>query len=112
MMELTILQQKLLDEYYRNERALVVHKKALEDYDFPGNISQKTINGKTRYYLQWRDGKHIRCKYLNKDVVPIMQQEIQIREMHKTSIKRINQDMKDLRKYLGDALINEYREKL
>ena len=53
-------------EEARNENMLTEYTKVLETLS-RGKITPKTINGKTYYYLYYRDGKKVVSKYIGKD---------------------------------------------
>ena len=53
-------------EEARNENMLTEYTKVLETLP-RGKITPKTINGKTYYYLYYRDGKKVVSKYIGKD---------------------------------------------
>lgn len=53
-------------EETRNENMITEYTKELETLP-RGKITPKNINGKTYYYLYYRDGKKIVSKYLGKD---------------------------------------------
>ena len=111
-MSLSILDVKLIDEYYRCENALRVHEMALKEMNFTGNISVKTINGKQYSYLQWRDKDKVKCRLLSDNGVAVVKRQINRREEHKSSIKHLKHDMKQIQKILGKKVIDEYRDKL
>lgn len=53
-------------EEVRNENMLNEYTKKLETLP-KGKITPKTVNGKTYYYLYYRDGKKVVSKYIGKD---------------------------------------------
>lgn len=53
-------------EEVRNENMLNEYTKELETLP-KGKITPKTVNGKTYYYLYYRDGKKVVSKYIGKD---------------------------------------------
>ena len=53
-------------EETRNENMIIEYTKKLETLP-RGKITPKTINGKTYYYLYYRDGKKIVSKYIGKE---------------------------------------------
>ena len=71
-----------------------------------GYISRKVINGKERFYRQWREGSKLKSKYIKSDELEFVQAQIEerkhleqeLREMsklllEKTRLNQINQDM-------------------
>ena len=53
-------------EEARNEKMIIEYTKELEVLP-KGKITPKTVNGKTYYYLYYRDGKKVISKYIGKD---------------------------------------------
>ncbi len=53
-------------EETRNENMINEYTKELETLP-KGKITPKTVNGKTYYYLYYRDGKKVVSKYVGKD---------------------------------------------
>ena len=53
-------------EEMRNENMINEYTKELETLP-KGKITPKTVNGKTYYYLYYRDGKKVVSKYVGKD---------------------------------------------
>ena len=59
----TVLQEKRRIEY-------MLEKYGKEYERLPkGTISERTVNGKTYFYLKYRDGKKVVSKYIAKDGV-------------------------------------------
>ena len=53
-------------EETRNENMITEYTKELDTLP-RGKITPKTVNGKTYYYLYYRDGKKVVSKYIGKD---------------------------------------------
>ena len=53
-------------EEARNEKMIIEYTKELETLP-RGKITPKTVNGKTYYYLYYRDGKKVISKYIGKN---------------------------------------------
>lgn len=53
-------------EEARNEKMIIEYTKELETLP-RGKITPKTVNGKTYYYLYYRDGEKVISKYIGKD---------------------------------------------
>ena len=45
-----------------------------------GYISKKTINGKVRFYLQWREGAKVKSKYIREDELPMYREALSERK--------------------------------
>lgn len=54
-----------------------------------GYISKKTINGKVQHYLQWRENGKLKSKYIRKDALEIIEQQIARRKELESVISRL-----------------------
>lgn len=54
-----------------------------------GYISKKTINGKVQHYLQWRENGKLKSKYIRKDELEIIEQQIARRKELESVINRL-----------------------
>ncbi|MCR5329671.1 MAG: hypothetical protein K6E62_00585 [Lachnospiraceae bacterium] len=61
-----------LDEYNSIDAELSKILEKLEDYP-KGCLRKRTIRGREYFYLQFREGKHVRSLYVHADKVPDMQ---------------------------------------
>ena len=65
-----------------------------------GTISEKTINEKTYYYLKYRDGKRVVTRYVNKQEINTLRQQIDRRKHIETMIKSLQKE-----KALADRIL-------
>ena len=86
--ELTVLEEKFIDEYYRCQRNIRIQTEELNRFP-KGNISEKTIKGKKRYYLQWREGKNVKVKYIKQAALDEVRKQIDERYRWEKSIKKL-----------------------
>lgn len=107
MREISILEEQLLDEYFRCKRNIVIQKKEIQNLP-KGNLSIKNISGKDRLYLQWREGNQVKTKILHDEEIENVKKNIAMREKWKHSIKNLERSLKQLEKALGRKLILEY----
>ena len=63
---MSMLMTVISREEARNEKMIIEYTKELEKLP-RGKITPKTVNGKTYYYLYYRDGKKVVSKYIGKD---------------------------------------------
>ena len=63
---MSMLMTVISREEARNEKMIIEYTKELEVLP-KGKITPKTVNGKTYYYLYYRDGKKVVSKYIGKD---------------------------------------------
>lgn len=52
-----------------------------------GYISKKNINGKIRYYLQWREDGRMKSKYIRENELEELQQQIEERKRLQSRLK-------------------------
>ena len=86
-------------EEARNENMLTEYTKVLETLP-RGKITPKTINGKTYYYLYYRDGKKVVSKYLGKDEKRIseVREQLNRRSQIEKIIKRLKEERAQIKK--------------
>ncbi len=63
---MSMLMMVIFREEARNEKMIIEYTKELEKLP-RGKIIPKTVNGKTYYYLYYRDGKKVVSKYIGKN---------------------------------------------
>ena len=111
MREISILEQQLLDEYFRCIRNRDIQTVAIAELP-KGYISSKQRGNKVYYYLQWRDGNEIRSRYLKPSEVENTIKQINERRSCSASVKQLERNMKQIEKVLGKGLIDEYRRSI
>lgn len=111
MRRLSMLEEMLLDEYFRCKRNLPIQERELENYK-KGHISYKKIGKKKYPYLQWREGKKVRSEYINEDELEGILKELELRHKWEDSIKNLHRSIKQIERALGKEFINEYSESL
>ena len=94
-----LIADMILKEKYRIEYMLKRYRK-IEDELPKGSISTLKKNGKTYYYLKYRDGKKVVTKYLGKDAgnLPAL---IEKRKHTEAMIKSLDKELKIAEKALG-----------
>ncbi len=63
---MSMLMTAIVREETRNGNMMAEYTRELEKLP-KGKITPKTVNGKTYYYLYYRDGKKVVSKYIGKD---------------------------------------------
>ena len=109
MIELSILQEQLVDEYLRCERNLAVQLDNLNSNYIKGYLSRKIINGKEYYYLQYREEDKIISKYIPFEHVEIIKNRLEEQKRWKKSIRNLQADMKAILKIVKKEAIDERR---
>lgn len=66
-----------------------------------GTISEKVTNGKTYYYLKYRDGKKVVSKYISKKEIDSVRQQIEKRRHIEAMIKSLQEERSIAMKVLG-----------
>lgn len=83
----TVLQEKRRIEY-------MLEKYGKEYERLPkGTISERTVNGKTYFYLKYRDGKKVVSKYIAKDGVEKLRERIEKRKHIEAMIKSLKEEL-------------------
>ena len=65
-----------------------------------GTISEKRVNEKTYYYLKYRDGKKVVSRYIGKQEIDALRQQIDRRKHIETMIKSLLEE-----KVLADRIL-------
>ena len=96
---MSAVDELILEEAERLKR---IRAAKLRDFDMlpKGSIRKKRINGREYHYLQWRDGKHIRCKYIPADELEAVSRRIDRRNNLKNEIAAINADLSKLQRII------------
>lgn len=111
-MEISILQEELLEQYFRYKKNIECYEREINQINIKGSIQKKIINGKSYNYLQWRDQDKIKSKYIPEAEKEFYQNRIKLRNSHLESIKRLSISVKQIEKFLGKEMIEEYAKKI
>ena len=86
----TVIYGMLKDEKQRNLEMQETYKREIEILR-KGSISEKTISGKTYYYLKYRQDKKVKNDYIGKDKNSVMEikREIERRKYLQGVLKRL-----------------------
>lgn len=95
----TMLDEMLMEEYNRSLRAQKAKRAALINLP-KGNLREKKIGNNIYFYLQWREGSHVRNKYVRKEHIESVREQISYREDIMISLQNIDHDIKNLRRAL------------
>ena len=96
---MSVLMDVLREELDRLDRQQVAYEADLQELP-KGYISKKNIRGKVSYYLQYREGSKVRSKYVSAEDLPIIEEQVQRRKQLESSLRRVREDQKKLRKVL------------
>ena len=104
---MSVFEEVLIEEYDRSSRILRALKE--ENETLPrGSIRRRLVSGREYYYLQYREGKHVRSKYVKKADLESLQQDLRRRRENEKAIKELNKSRKQIIKALGREYINEH----
>lgn len=104
---MSILEEVLVEEYERSER--VSRALATELAGLPrGSVREREINGRTYYYLQYREGNHVRSDYVSREDVEGLRERLARRKEVIAALKEQERSRKQIEKALGRGFIDEY----
>lgn len=69
-----------------------------------GTISEKTVNGKTYYYLKYRDGKKVVSQYISKKELDNVRQQLEKRRHIEAMVKSLQEEKSIADKILEGAV--------
>ncbi len=99
MAEMSILKQVLLEEFERNNHFIESAEKEVSQLPI-GYISKKSINNKTYFYYQWREGDKIRSKYIKMKDVQILNKKIRRRKELEEAIRKAKNENRRIERAL------------
>ena len=94
----TVLQEKQRIDYM-----LTKYQEMLAELP-KGTISEKQVKGNTYYYLKYRDGKKIVSKYVGKQEIESIKEQIDKRRHIEAMIKSLSEEQKLAEKVLEGNL--------
>ena len=87
-------------EYKKIEKELSKVKEEIKEYP-KGSLRTRTKNGRSYYYLQYRDGEHIKSDYVVSDKAAQLMVEIEDRRKKETYIKELENRLSSYAKIMG-----------
>lgn len=94
----TVLQEKQRIDYM-----LARYQKTLSELP-KGTISEKIIKGNTYYYLKYREGKKVISKYVGKDKIQEVKEQVEKRRHIEAMIKSLTEEQRLAAKILEENL--------
>ena len=107
MRENGILDEILIEEYQRTLRRIRANRKELNLLP-KGSLSKKSIKGYEAYYIHYREGDKVKCKYVPKGEVENLSKMIEKRRRYEAGLRENRIALKQLERALGKGLMNEY----
>ncbi|HQC44688.1 MAG TPA: hypothetical protein PLC97_05635 [Myxococcota bacterium] len=99
MAKTSILKQVLLEEFERNNHFIESAEKEVSQLPI-GYISKKSINNKSYFYYQWREGDKIRSKYIKMKDVQILNKKIRRRKELEEAIRKAKNENRRIERAL------------
>lgn len=104
---MSVLEEVLMEEYDRSLR--ISRAMEAENADLPrGSIRRRDIKGREYHYLQYREGSHVRSKYLKADEVESMSRLISRRKENEKALKEQAKSRAQIIKALGKEYVDEH----
>jgi len=98
-----VIKDMLRDSLRHDMESLELYQKRIDSIP-KGVVSSKKINGKSYYYLSYREGNKVKTDYLGKlteQEVKEYQEKIEKRKRYQKMLKKLQKEIKFLRKVLG-----------
>jgi hypothetical protein len=102
-MKMSAVVENFKEEYERNNEIILLLRKNIDELP-KGTIVYKKTGASSFPYLQWRDGKKIKCKFLKKGEAKKISGQIEKRKEYLTSLRKRNEDKKFLERALRGHL--------
>lgn len=96
----SVLEEVLVEEYGRAYRHILHLRHEMGSLP-RGYVSEKVISGRRYCYLQWRDGGHVRSRYLRPEEVGPAREGCARRRRLAKCIKAQEHDLSQIRRALG-----------
>ena len=104
---MSIIEEMLLEEYDRSKRVSAALEK--EFAELPrGSVRERVISGKKYYYLQFRDGGHVRSLYIPRSEVGELRRLIERRKEVVSAMKEQERSRCQIERALGRRFIDEH----
>lgn len=97
---MTVLEGVLEEEYQRSLRVTAALEREVADLP-KGSIRTRDIGGHEYFYLQWRDGKHVRSRYIKKGEVDELRRQLDLRKSHLEALKEQEESRRLIVRALG-----------
>ncbi len=104
---MSVLEEVLMEEYERSLR--ISRAIEAENASLPrGNVRRRIINGRPYFYLQYRDGSHVRSEYLKADEAEAVSRAIARRKENESALKEQAKSRAQIIKALGREYVDEH----
>lgn len=104
---MSILEEVLAEEYERSER--VSRALMAELADLPrGSVRERLINGRSYYYLQYREGSRVRSDYVPREDVGALRERLARRKEVVAALKEQERSRRQIEKALGKGFVDAH----
>ena len=107
---MSIIEEMLLEEYDRSRRVSVALARELAGLP-RGSVRERIIAGKTYFYLQFRDGSHVRSQYVPRSEVSELRRLLARRKEIVAALKEQERSRAQIERALGRRFIDEHAGK-
>lgn len=97
---MAVLEGVLEEEYQRSLRITAALEREVASLP-KGSIRKRKISGHEYYYLQWRDGSHVRSRYVKHDEIEGLRRQLELRKSHVEALKEQEESRRIIERALG-----------
>ena len=97
---MTVVEEVLAEEYARSLRITAALERKISQLP-RGSIRARVIGSGTYYYLQWREGAHVRSKYVRVEELSSLKQQLALRKKHISALKEQERTRRQIERALG-----------
>jgi hypothetical protein len=100
---MSVLSEILNEEYERLKRTILSYETMTAKLP-KGSIRMKRINGREYAYLQWRDGKKIKSKYIKDSEKDAITELVARRRQYEKEIRALNESKREFDRVVNKQL--------
>lgn len=97
---MTVIEEVLCEEYARSLRITAALEEEISQLP-RGSIRTRVIGSGTYYYLQWREGTHVRSKYVRAEELSSLKRQLALRKKHISALKEQEHARRQIERALG-----------
>ena len=103
---MSVLEEVLLEEYGRSLRVSEALEAELAGLP-RGSVRERVIGGRSYYYLQYREGGHVRSDYIPRDAVDGVREQLRLREEDIAALREQERSRRQIERALGRDYVRE-----
>lgn len=104
---MTVLEEVLAEEYERSLRITRALESELAGLP-KGSLRERVVRGRTYYYLQYREGGHVRSDYVRRENAERVRGDVERRKEIAAALKEQERSRRQIERALGKELLREY----